>query len=351
MPLQAFRNKVQSERPVQGAVVFFHAVKKNDHTLAPGNEITTLAIKLEELLRGREVQALFGIFEKTYSEGFGGYGEGGIASSTPGVTGGPVRAGGGYGGGGQRDRHGNTAGGNGIGGNIEGRNVTGTGGAGAGGVALAKDGRENAQGVDTQRVIYQDYSVNDNGVCGGPGIGGAAQSGAGGGGGKGGRGGAGGRGGNGGRASVRAEAYASVYTFMMCCIISPSEDISQTTSEISGYNAPINGAVPFAGSPIPIEDAYIPRPAATLLPERQRRTAPSTRQRERDVYIAQGGAGGGGTAYGGEGGKGGNGGAGGDGGQGGTGGRAYARVAASTPLYPMLMCCVFVDPSCSSPGD
>jgi hypothetical protein len=62
-----------------------------------------------------------------------------------------------------------------------------------------------------------------------------------------------------------------------------------------------------------------------------------------------GGVGGGGEAAGGEGGSGGDGGRGGDGGGGGEGGRGEARASASVPVYPYLMCCVFVRPPPPSP--
>lgn len=180
------------------------------------------------------------------------------------------------------------------------------------------------------------------GVRGGAGTGGSAHGGHGGQGGSGGHGGVGGSGGDGGRASARAEAYASVYTFMMCCVQTPPKQKAQrprptlgsvssgATGPASPPDGPIVGAVPEGWQGLPGEDG---------------RQAEDRLRREYETRIyALGGTGRGGHAGGGRGGHGGRGGLGGRGGQGGTGGQGSAHASASTPIYPRLMCCVLVRP-------
>ncbi|KAI6088378.1 hypothetical protein F4821DRAFT_234417 [Hypoxylon rubiginosum] len=200
------------------------------------------------------------------------------------------------------------------------------------------------RGDDAERRAYQ-VSDPDNGLdrlgdgkyMGGTGIGGSARGGNGGNGGEGGPGGVGGCGGDGGNANIRAKAYASVYTLMMCCVFqSPRKGSRFPTGPVShppgGLGLPGPAGPPgLPGLPGPVSP---PGPGGgPILPG-----PPGP-----PGVIVGGGAGSGGIAYGGGGGLGGEGGHGGVGGKGGMGGQAKAHVSASTPLYPMLMCCIFVN--------
>lgn len=200
------------------------------------------------------------------------------------------------------------------------------------------DGGDSAsRGQSTSGTQEHRFDGNLGAMRGGPGIGGSAhggQGGQGGQGGDGGQGGTGGRGGDGGRASAHAEAYASVYTLMMCCVPVPS--LCNPLDWLCGCAAKKRGAPrgPRGHRGLPGRDGLPGVPGPQGLPG-----LPGPPQQS--IRI-EGGFGGGGSAGGGQGGHGGRGGLGGNGGQGGRGGQGTAHASASTTIHPGLMCCVLV---------
>jgi hypothetical protein len=188
-----------------------------------------------------------------------------------------------------------------------------------------------------------DYPMGRPYMKGGAGIGGHAQGGDGGQGGLGGEGGTGGRGGDGGYASAHAEAYSSVHTFMMCCILVPPTHKARRPGSRSAPGPRLlrptmdpeergrdlgHPGLPDIASRIDSSHA-----ASEFIPTEPRHS-----------IQLQGGVGGGGEAGGGAGGEGGQGGYGGEAGGGGLGGQSTASASAFTPINPIFMCCIFGQP-------
>lgn len=196
---------------------------------------------------------------------------------------------------------------------------------------------------DSDNSAVRGSSINekqDNGNShtphGGTAIGGSAHGGLGGQGGSGGQGGAGGCGGPGGRASARAEAYASVYALMMCCVQVPRKSTKGRTHPTILPSPP----GPIGPQGVPPPQHHMPPPLHMPPPHPQH--GPMYGGGGTHIDRIEGGVGSGGNADGGKGGHGGAGGLGGRGGAGGLGGHGSAHASASTPIYPGLMCCVLV---------
>ncbi|KAK4206728.1 hypothetical protein QBC37DRAFT_434512 [Rhypophila decipiens] len=182
-------------------------------------------------------------------------------------------------------------------------------------------------------------------VLGGKAIGGSAQGGAGGAGGVGGSGGNGGQGGDGGDASIRVEAHAAVYVFMMCCMSKRPGRKPRPGRRRRRRWGLMSSEGSTSSSPVAVGRLEGLAAAAAVALARPSEDLGGAGV---DVAIninAEGGYAAGGIAHGGQGGRGGEGGEGEGGGRGGEGGSATAEVVAATPIYPGLLCCVFVSPA------
>ncbi|KAI0103383.1 hypothetical protein GGR51DRAFT_573293 [Nemania sp. FL0031] len=213
--------------------------------------------------------------------------------------------------------------------------LSGLGGGGRGG-----PGRVEMEDSDEGSVVR---------ATGGSGAGGEGRGGIGGYGGPGGRGGDGGVGGRGGAGSAHAQASASVYTFLMCCVLAPqvrtrrpvllSESPSAAGDTASQSSASLGGA-PIPARPSAQRQINLPQAEG---PARLGETGGPVVPRP--IYVVgQGGRGLGGVGRGGHGGQGGLGGQGGEGGRGGGGGFGEAAAEAVTPTYALFVCCIFSEP-------
>ncbi|KAI8632894.1 hypothetical protein F5Y19DRAFT_491516 [Xylariaceae sp. FL1651] len=185
-------------------------------------------------------------------------------------------------------------------------------------------------------------------ALGGSGVGGEGRGGDGGDGGHGGRGGDGGIGGNGGTGSAHAQAQASVYSLLMCCVLAPRLGSKGRRRpggvHVSGLASESSGS--FLSYEHGIAPIVLPAPGPHEMDMQMPHGIPAPPPPV--VVIGKGGKGLGGVGHGGEGGHGGLGGHGGEGGQGGEGGIGEATAEAVVPIYPLFMCCIF--PQSDFPG-